>query len=81
MPHQFSHHNKFFMNYVFFRKWAVRNPAGTRLDSSLVNKQVDIRDEGGIAGEAGAAGPALPPGLLASWLYWKILESSPPLKS
>ena len=27
-------------NYVFFRNWAVRNPAGTRLDSSLVNKQV-----------------------------------------
>ena len=32
--------NKGFIN-VFCRKWAVRNPAGTRLDSSsLVNKQV-----------------------------------------
>ena len=26
------HHNKGFINYVFCRKWAVRNPAGTRLD-------------------------------------------------
>ena len=34
--------NKGFINYVFCRNWAVRNPAGTRLDSSsLVNKQVD----------------------------------------
>ena len=33
--------NKGFINYVFCRNWAVRNPAGTRLDSSsLVNKQV-----------------------------------------
>ena len=33
--------NKGFINYVFFRNWAVRNPAGTKLDSSsLVNKQV-----------------------------------------
>ena len=32
---------KGFINYVFCRNWAVRNPAGTRLDSSrLVNKQV-----------------------------------------
>ena len=37
---QFSHHNKCFINYVFCRNWAVRNPAVTRLDSSLVNKQV-----------------------------------------
>ena len=37
---QFSHHNKGFINYVFCRNWAFRNPAGTRLDSSLVNKQV-----------------------------------------
>ena len=37
---EFSHHNKGFINYVFCRNWAVRNPAGTRLDSSLVNKQV-----------------------------------------
>ena len=36
-----SHQNKGFINYVFCRNWAVRNPAGTRLDSSsLVNKQV-----------------------------------------
>ena len=41
MPPQFSHHNKGFINYVFCRNWAVRNPAGTRLDSSLVKKQVD----------------------------------------
>ena len=35
---------KGFINYVFCRNWAVRNPAGTRLDSSsLVNKQVAIR--------------------------------------
>ena len=40
MPPQFSYHNKGFINYVFCRNWAVRNPAGTRLDSSLVNKQV-----------------------------------------
>ena len=25
--------NKGFLNYVFCRNWAVRNPAGTRLDS------------------------------------------------
>ena len=32
---------KDFNNYVFCRKWAVRNPARTMLDSSsLVNKQV-----------------------------------------
>ena len=37
---KFSHHNKGFINYVFCRNWDVRNPAGTRLDSSLVNKQV-----------------------------------------
>ena len=36
----FPHQNKGFINYVFCRNWAVRNPAGTRLDSSLVNKQV-----------------------------------------
>ena len=30
-----------FINYVFCRNWAVRSPAGTRLDSSsLVYKQV-----------------------------------------
>ena len=35
------HQNKGFINYVFCRNWGVRNPAGTRLDtSSLVNKQV-----------------------------------------
>ena len=34
---------KGFINYVFCRNWAVRNPAGTRLDSSsLVNKQVAL---------------------------------------
>ena len=37
----FPHQNKGFINYVFCRNWAVRNPAGTRLDSSLVNKQVE----------------------------------------
>ena len=36
LPHQ----NKSFTNYVSCRNWAVRKPAGTRLDSSLVNKQV-----------------------------------------
>ena len=41
-PPYFSHTNKGFINYIFCRNWAVRNPAGTRLDSSsLVNKQVD----------------------------------------
>ena len=39
--HQFSHQNKGFINYVFCRNRAVRSPAGTRLDSSLVNKLVD----------------------------------------
>ena len=35
------HPNKGFINDVFCRNWAVRNPAGTRPDSSsLVNKQV-----------------------------------------
>ena len=29
----FSHHNKGFINYSFCRNRAVRNPAGTRLDS------------------------------------------------
>ena len=39
-PCLFSHQNKGFINDVFCRNWAVRNPAGTRLDSSsLVNKQ------------------------------------------
>ena len=32
---------KGFINYILCRNWAVRNHAGTRLDSSsLVNKQV-----------------------------------------
>ena len=40
-PPNFPKKNKGFINYVFCRNWAVRNPAGTRLDSSsLVNKQV-----------------------------------------
>ena len=39
VPANFLQKNKGFINY---RNWAVRNPAGTRLDSSsLVNKQVD----------------------------------------
>ena len=29
----FSHYNKGFINYVYFRNWSVGNPAGTRLDS------------------------------------------------
>ena len=34
---------KNFINYAFCRNWAVRNPAGARLDSSsLVNKEVDL---------------------------------------
>ena len=37
------HQNKGFINYVFCRNWAVRNPAGTRLESSLVTKQVVLR--------------------------------------
>ena len=40
-PANFPQINKVFINYVFCRNWAVRNPAGTRLDSSLVNKQVE----------------------------------------
>ena len=28
----YNHDNKGFINYVFCRKWAVRNPAGTRQD-------------------------------------------------
>ena len=38
----FPHQNKGFINYVFCRNWDVRNPAGTGLDSSLVNKQVEL---------------------------------------
>ena len=35
--------NQGFINYAFCRNWAVRNPAGNRLDSySLVNKQVAL---------------------------------------
>ena len=38
-PANFPQKNKGFINYVFCRNLAVRNPAGTRLDfSSLVNK-------------------------------------------
>ena len=40
MAPQFFHYNKGFIYYVFCRNWAVRNPAVTRLDSSLVTKQV-----------------------------------------
>ena len=29
---KFPHQNKGFISYVFCRNWAVRNPAGTRLD-------------------------------------------------
>ena len=32
-PNWFSKHNKGFLNYVFWRNLAVRNPAGTRLDN------------------------------------------------
>ena len=40
---KFSHQNKCFINYVSCRKWAVRNPDGTRQDSSSrVNKQVAV---------------------------------------
>ena len=40
-PSQFSHQNEGFIDYVSSRNWAVRNSAGTRLDSSsLVNKLV-----------------------------------------
>ena len=40
---QFSPKNKSFINYVFCRNWAVRNSAGTRLDSFiLVNKHVTL---------------------------------------
>ena len=42
------HHNNGFINHVFCRNWAVRNPAGTRLDSSsLVNKQVEEEEGSG----------------------------------
>ena len=34
-----SHKNKGVIKYVFCRKWAVRNPAGTRLDSSGLVKR------------------------------------------
>ena len=41
-PANFPTKNKGFINYVFCRNWAVRDPTGTRLDSSsLVNKQVE----------------------------------------
>ena len=42
---QFSYQNKVFINYVFGRNWAVRNPAGTRLDSltSEINKLLPCR--------------------------------------
>jgi hypothetical protein len=30
---QFPNQNKGFLSFVFCRNWAVRNPAGTRLDS------------------------------------------------
>ena len=43
-PANFSQ-KKGFINYVFCRNWAVRNPAGTRLDSSLVNKQVGCEQQ------------------------------------
>ena len=43
-PANFPQKNKGFINYVFCRNWAVRNPAGTRLaSSSLVNKQVGLK--------------------------------------
>ena len=39
-----THHNKGFINYVFCRNWAARNPAGTMLDSLVIfterNKKV-----------------------------------------
>ena len=31
---KFPQQKKGFMNYLFCRNWAVRNPSGTRLDSS-----------------------------------------------
>ena len=38
----FLQENKRFINYVFCRNWAVRNPTGTRLySSSPVNKQFE----------------------------------------
>ena len=47
-PSQFSHQNKGFISYVSCRHWAVRDPAGTRLDSSsLLNKQVAGPEDGG----------------------------------
>ena len=49
-PTLVSQHNKGFKNYVFLRNWVVRNPAGTRLDSSLVNKQVALELVGNILG-------------------------------
>ena len=43
-PANLPQKNKGFINYVFCRNWAIRNPAVTRLDSSsLVNKQVAIK--------------------------------------
>ena len=41
-PPYFYHHNKGFINQVFCRNWAVRNPAGTRPDSLAwkINKLV-----------------------------------------
>ena len=42
-PANFPEENKGFINNIFCRNWAVRNPSGTRLNSSsLVNKQVDL---------------------------------------
>ena len=37
----FRNQNKGFINHSFCRNGAVRNPTGTRLESSLVNEQVD----------------------------------------
>ena len=42
-PPNFPPKNKDVVNYVFCRNWTVKNPAGTRLDSSsLVNEQVGL---------------------------------------
>ena len=35
-PTWFSHHNKGSINYAFCTNWAVRHPAGTRLDSQAL---------------------------------------------
>ena len=51
--HQFSYHIKGFLDYVFCRKWAVRNPAETRL--LIGGRSRDVDEEQGVG--AGGRSP------------------------